>query len=120
MTLNLLSLLCPCAACKASKMRKQPSAQLVTLLTNIAGAVPIDISSGVRCEAHNKAVGGAPESQHLKGTAADLRYKDSAECYRIVRAAMMAGARFIEVATKHVHVDTRLNAHPQLVTGVSR
>lgn len=34
---------------------------------------PVVISSGLRCEAHNKRVGGAPKSQHLLGTAADLR-----------------------------------------------
>lgn len=34
---------------------------------------PVVISSGKRCETHNKRVGGAPKSQHLLGTAADIR-----------------------------------------------
>lgn len=34
---------------------------------------PIVISSGLRCQKHNARVGGAPKSQHLLGTAADLR-----------------------------------------------
>jgi len=34
---------------------------------------PVKITSGCRCEAHNKAVGGAPESQHVKAKAADIR-----------------------------------------------
>ena len=34
--------------------------------------VPIHISSGYRCTALNKAVGGAPKSQHMKGQAADI------------------------------------------------
>ena len=33
---------------------------------------PIKVSSGYRCLALNKAVGGVPSSQHLKGEAADL------------------------------------------------
>jgi len=33
---------------------------------------PINVSSGYRCEALNKAVGGATNSQHKKGEAADL------------------------------------------------
>ena len=33
---------------------------------------PIRISSGFRCTALNKAVGGVPTSQHLKGEAADI------------------------------------------------
>ena len=35
---------------------------------------PIIINSGYRCEKLNKIVGGKPNSQHLKGEAADLRY----------------------------------------------
>lgn len=33
---------------------------------------PVRINSGCRCAAHNKRVGGAPGSQHIKGTAADI------------------------------------------------
>jgi len=33
---------------------------------------PIRITSGYRCQAHNKAVGGVASSQHLAGTAADI------------------------------------------------
>ncbi len=32
---------------------------------------PIRIASGARCEAHNKRVGGAPDSSHTRGTAVD-------------------------------------------------
>lgn len=32
----------------------------------------INIHCGCRCPAHNAAVGGVPNSQHLKGTAADI------------------------------------------------
>jgi uncharacterized protein YcbK (DUF882 family) len=33
---------------------------------------PVRITSGVRCKAHNKAVGGSRHSQHLFGRAADI------------------------------------------------
>lgn len=33
---------------------------------------PVIINSGYRCATHNKAVGGASNSQHLYGTAADI------------------------------------------------
>jgi Peptidase M15 len=33
---------------------------------------PITVTSGVRCPAHNKFVGGVKSSQHLLGTAADI------------------------------------------------
>ena len=34
---------------------------------------PLVINSGYRCPTHNRNVGGAPNSQHVKGTAADVR-----------------------------------------------
>lgn len=37
-----------------------------------AWGAPLSINSGYRCEAVNKAVGGQPTSQHLKGEAADV------------------------------------------------
>lgn len=37
---------------------------------------PIIINSGYRCEAHNKAIGGSPTSQHLLGKAADIRLRE--------------------------------------------
>ena len=33
---------------------------------------PIKVSSGYRCPKHNLAVGGATQSQHMKGEAADI------------------------------------------------
>lgn len=59
--------------------------ELKTVVTNIfalvenvldplrdAMGVPILVSSGYRCEALNKAVGGVPSSQHRTGQAADI------------------------------------------------
>lgn len=38
----------------------------------VAYKAPIDVTSGARCSAYNKIVGGSANSQHLKGKAADL------------------------------------------------
>ena len=38
---------------------------------------PILITSGYRCPALNKAVGGKPNSQHVKGQAADLKWDEN-------------------------------------------
>lgn len=44
---------------------------------------PITITSGYRCSALNKAVGGVTNSWHTKGNAADLRIKDEEEAKAI-------------------------------------
>lgn len=40
---------------------------------------PIRVNSGYRCPTHNREVGGATQSQHLKGEAADIRPVKSEE-----------------------------------------
>lgn len=42
---------------------------------SLAFGSPIYITSGYRCPALNKAVGGKPTSQHLRGEAADLQVR---------------------------------------------
>ena len=44
-------------------------------IRNWAGA-PIIISSGYRTKAHNSAIGGASNSYHVQGRAADIYVKD--------------------------------------------
>lgn len=46
---------------------------------------PIIVTSGFRSEAVNRAVGGAPTSQHRKGEAADLDSMDNAELFLLIR-----------------------------------
>ena len=43
--------------------------------TRVSFGAPIYITSGYRCQALNKAVGGKPTSQHLRGEAADLQVR---------------------------------------------
>lgn len=45
-------------------------------LRSAIGNKPIFITSGYRCEIHNKKVGGASNSQHLKGKAVDIWVKE--------------------------------------------
>lgn len=48
---------------------------------------PIRVTSGYRCAAVNRAVGGAKTSQHLTGCAADIRcdYTSKAYLFRIIK-----------------------------------
>ncbi|MCB9229799.1 MAG: DUF882 domain-containing protein [Deltaproteobacteria bacterium] len=58
---------CPC--CGACDMTSEFMTRLQTFRDLLR--VPVAIASGFRCEAHNREVGGSPESMHLTGQAAD-------------------------------------------------
>ena len=47
---------------------------------------PIMVNSGYRCPRHNLRVGGAVNSQHMKGEAADIRLAEMADNAEIVSA----------------------------------
>lgn len=52
---------------------------------------PITVTSGYRCEKLNKLVGGNPNSQHLKGQAADLVGDTNAKTKEIFEIAKQLG-----------------------------
>ena len=62
-------------ACKCGCGFDTPDPKLVEALEKLRSrlGVPLTINSACRCEAHNKAEGGSPKSQHLQGKAADVR-----------------------------------------------
>lgn len=76
------------ASTEARKMGidNTPSPSVVDSLTELVDNVldplrarygyPIHVSSGYRCPRLNKAVGGSPTSQHVKGEAADIYVTD--------------------------------------------
>lgn len=54
---------------------------------------PVQVVSGFRTAAHNKKVGGASRSQHMLGTAADIRvrHKTPLEVYRAIDNGWVPG-----------------------------
>jgi zinc D-Ala-D-Ala carboxypeptidase len=67
---------------------------------------PIVVNSGIRCADHNAEVGGAPDSAHLAGQAADLACTDPALRRLLVKMALTL-FDYVEVAPHHVHVDVK-------------
>lgn len=72
---------------------------------------PVTINSGYRCAKHNKNVGGASGSRHVKGQAADIVVKDvaPAEVAKYAESIGVKGIGLYETATDgyFVHIDTR-------------
>ena len=64
--------------CKCGCGKYNADPKLVKSLQKLRDTIgtSIIINSACRCEAHNKAVGGVPNSQHVQGKAADIRVSD--------------------------------------------
>ena len=73
-------------------------------IRDIYGA-PMIVTSGFRCEDHNKAEGGKPTSEHLDGIAADIKVSNSRERFLLIKAAIEAGITRIGVGSGFVHLD---------------
>lgn len=65
------------------------------------------VTSGARCFAHNKAVGGVANSAHTKGLAFDVHYDNSKETYLILQHLYKMGVPRIGINfnQKFVHFD---------------
>ncbi len=72
----------------------QQTESLMKLVENVlqplrsAYGQPIRITSGFRSQLVNKKVGGAANSQHTNGEAADLVCRDNAAIFRIIRDSL--------------------------------
>jgi len=66
---------------------------------------PTKINSGHRCEYRNAAVGGAEQSAHLRGNAADIRTLSAKERFIVVSVAITHGVRRIGDYGNWVHID---------------
>ena len=64
-------------ACRCGCGFDTVDAELVLMLEEIRKEFerPVYVTSGCRCPEHNQHVGGSPNSQHLKGRAADIQVK---------------------------------------------
>lgn len=69
---------------------------------------PMKVNSGYRCEAHNKRVGGAKYSNHVKGIAADIAMANSMDRHKLIRIATNIGLTVI-VYKDFCHIDDRPN-----------
>ena len=96
---------CKCGAACSSTLIDET---LVALLQQIRNHFkkPITITSGYRCAAHNKEVGGATNSYHSKGQAADIVvYGVSPQ--EVAKYAESIGIKGIGLYDTFVHIDTR-------------
>jgi len=105
---------CPC--CKRSAM----DMDFIKLLQRARSKakMPFRINSGYRCVKHNAAIGGVPNSSHLRGLAADIDCWDTYRRYRTIQALIEAGIVRIGISDTFVHgdVDILTKRYPRLWT----
>ena len=70
---------CSCGAESAARVSPRLLELLDALRENVGG--PLEVSCMYRCPAHNAAVGGVPNSQHVLGTAADVQTPSYPQCH---------------------------------------
>ena len=88
----------------------EPDEGLVKLLERIREhfGKPVTITSGIRCTSHNAAVDGASRSQHLYGTAADIKVKGvEPETVAAFAEGLLPGTGGIGRYSTFTHVDVR-------------
>jgi hypothetical protein len=106
-------------ACKCGCGADHISPDLVDILeqSRQATGIPYEISSGVRCEKHNKEIGGVNGSAHVAGLAADIKCVDGVTRYRMIFDFIKRFKR-IEICSSWIHVDIDLSRpHPTIFLG---
>lgn len=97
---------CKCGKCDGGKM----DAVFVDKLNQARylAQVPFVITSAYRCAVHNKAVGGKPNSAHLRGLAVDIKFNNSVQAFAILHSLLVAGFLRVGYNQKHgfFHVDS--------------
>jgi zinc D-Ala-D-Ala carboxypeptidase len=98
--------------CKCGCGRCEMDPKFMEVLQKLRDTVrfPLTITSGFRCDKHNRAVGGASSSMHKIGIAADIDLTSLTEKQRSVlidAIKLMPEIRGVGVATSFVHIDTR-------------
>lgn len=69
--------------------------------------VPFVINSGYRCPAHNKRVGGAQNSFHVQGLAADIALPKGYTAEEFTNICLKHGFTGVGKYSTFVHVDVR-------------
>jgi uncharacterized protein YcbK (DUF882 family) len=97
--------LCRCRRQECDALRT-PNRLLVEVLDAVREHLnrPLTVTSGLRCEFWNRHEGGAKNSEHLTGHAADLAVVTGVDRWEIVQAAMAAGITRIGVAGRFIHL----------------
>ena len=92
---------CRCG-CGQAAVKKELIVKLQQVRDNFG---PLRVTSGYRCEEHNRRQGGTPGSAHRVGLAVDLECTIGLSRYLLVARLMEAGFKRIGIGKNFVHAD---------------
>lgn len=92
---------CPC--CYMNRMAMDFLSLMDSL--RVACNMPLVSHSAYRCEKHNTAVGGKPNSAHMHGRAMDIRALSGRTRWIILTSALRLGIKRVGIAKSFIHVD---------------
>lgn len=83
------------------------TAAMLEVVRNACGNKPITVNDAYRCQDHNRAVGGEPQSFHMRGMAADITVEGlpSSKVQAIARKIIPVGG--LGSYSTFTHVDIR-------------
>ena len=111
------------------KIDNTPSKEILVNLQELAELLekirskwksPLIITSGYRCKELNKLVGGSPNSQHVKGQAADIISKNNKDLFILIMQMVYKGEikigqlidehnyKWLHISTPHLKVDNQI------------
>ncbi len=93
-----------CRCCSQAKVSSRLVERLQQLRDRVG--VPVMVTSGYRCPTHNRNVGGAPNSFHPQGLAADVRTGRHTP-RELARLGEQLGFNGIGIYSNFVHLDLR-------------
>lgn len=77
--------------------------------------IPFSITSGYRCKAHNRAVGGKSGGAHTLGYAVDIGASVSPNRYLVVKSLLDAGFTRIGIGKNFIHADDDPSKPPNVM-----
>ena len=95
-------LACRCG-CKLNNVKLELLSKLEQLRVRMGH--PVVLNSASRCPAYNSEVGGAPNSAHLTGDAADIRCVTDLDRFNLLRQLIELGFCRIGIDSRYIHAD---------------
>lgn len=100
-----------CHHCGQNNVRQELLNALEEFRTKVGG--PVHVNDAYRCPIHNAEVGGAKNSQHVLGLAADISVegKTARELYQIALQIPSIKGIGVDDHKQYIHVDVRTGDH---------